>query len=87
MLEVLSTACGRSAQRYPEVRHDEASVAPGAARRKSPSLLIEKNPELMRFGIRHSVALRHSFAAVISRESEICRDQSGIMCRFVCPIC
>ena len=34
MLEVLSTACGRSAQRYPGGRHDEASVAPGAARRE-----------------------------------------------------
>ena len=32
MLEVLSTACGRSA--HPEVSHAEASVAPGAARRE-----------------------------------------------------
>ena len=41
MLEVLSTACGRSAQRYPGGRHDEEASRLAQRAEKSPSLLIE----------------------------------------------
>ena len=62
MLEVLSTACGRSAQRYPGGRHDEEASRLAQRAEKSPSLVIEENPELMRFGARHSL-VRATLAA------------------------
>ena len=51
--------------------HGKATAWRTAQREKSPSLLIEKNPGLMRFGARHSVRARHfnlfaSYVAVLA---------------------
>ena len=43
-------------------RHGRQASSLAQRAEKSPSLLIKKNHVLMRFGIRHSVALRHSCA-------------------------
>ena len=70
MLEVLSTACGRSAQRYPGGRHDEEASRLAQRAEKSPSLVIEENPELMRFGARHSL-VRATLAASIPTQHRV----------------
>ena len=63
-------AGARSAIREAAMTRQASRLAQRAE--KSPSLLIEKNPELMRFGIRHSVAtLGGSVPTVTNHKSTI----------------